>query len=287
MARTKIRTVAVDEIIATFYVRKELNEGRVSQLIKLAQAGTVLPPILVWWDDSKEKYEMIDGRHRLEMARRLEWPNIQCECVDEPDIASRIALAVSANTEGPLSPSDEDYMGAIGAMIDRGASRQRILALFPLPKSYTMKLYHDHVNLRKRHNVNKARADMVNANLTLIEAAAKYKVDLDDLKAAIGPKKKRSKVETTDFIGAFSGRFKAFSSSNAQDYRKIFDAYDAGHLSADECRKLWKNVAHRFKVAASGLEDWRGRFEVKVHEAESGVSTDANEATAVSASAAL
>ncbi len=269
MARPKIRSIAPDEIVDVFYVRKELSEKRVSQLIKLAQAGTILPPLLVYWNEKTEQFEMIDGRHRREQAKRMELATVECELIDEPDIANRIALAVAANAEGALTPTDDDFMAAIGAMIDRGISRQRILNLFPLPKGYTMKLYGDLINYRKIHALNKARAAMAEANLTLAEAAAKHKVDVDDLKAAVHPKKgKARKIQVMDFIGAFSARFKSLSSANAHEYKAIFDAYEAGHLSAKECRKLWKNVAHRFAIATSALEDWRGRFEIKVLEVE-------------------
>lgn len=255
MTKAKTQTITLTEITATFYVRRELNEGRVSQLIKLAQAGVILPPITVWWNEAKERYELIDGRHRLEMAKRLEYPSIKAEILNEPDLAARVGLAVAANADGPLTPTDEDYSQAIATLMDAGVSRKRILDTFPLPKSYTLKLFHDTQNRRKRVALNKAAAAVANANVTAKQAAEQFGVEESELRDVLHPKgaKREKRVAVSDFTGGFSGRFRSFSQANWANYRQLL-----------------KRVAASFKQASSGLEDWRARFEVKVSGEEIG-----------------
>lgn len=269
MAEETVVKIPLAEIVTTFFVRKELNEERVSQLIKLAQAHVEIPPIKVWRNENRGRYETITGRHRLEMATRLEWKAIPAIVVDEPDFANRVIIGVEENVNGPLTPTDEDYQVALNVLLRANVPRRHIMEIFPLPKGYVIKLLHDLQSRETKLALNRAVAAVL-AGMSIPKAAEKFKVDISSVKSRMAPRKQTERIKTnyTEFTGGFSQRFKKFSLMNAADYRKMIDAYDNGHLSAEEVRKLFYNVNKSFQTAVAALENWRTRFEVKVYETE-------------------
>ncbi len=261
--------IPIAKIHSAFYVRKVLNEARVSQLIKLVQGGVTLEPIEVWQNPADGFYELIAGRHRVEAYTRLEQTEVLAHLIDEPEFDKRVARAVQSNEGGALTPTDDDYASAIATMLDHGTPRKRIIEIFPLPKSYTIQMIHNVLSKRAHVAINRAVSDVTNHGLTVAQAAAKHDVDPASLKAALDPKgRRKAPVTTADFLSGAAQRFKAFSMSNTADYKKLMDAWEDGVLTTDECRAVIASLAKRYRNAVAMLEDWRARFETRVSDSE-------------------
>jgi ParB-like nuclease domain len=266
--RRNVKSIKLEEIVISFFVRRELNEQRVSQLIKLLEARVELPPIKVYLNPQTEKYEVIDGRHRLEAHRRLEYDSIDCNVIDEPDFAKRVGMAVSANSSGPLTATDEDFEIALQALLDAQVSVRRILEVFPLPKSYTMKIIHNVKSKLYKAATTQAVEAIVNRGLTVSKAAEEYKVDTAAIKQRITGRQKQEKDQITDFTGGFSHRIRSFQKSNTVDYNRLYDAYDMGKLTAEATRKIFKSGVRSMKAVASVAEDYALRFDSRLGAAQ-------------------
>jgi hypothetical protein len=257
-------SVPVEKIVVSFFVRKNLSEGRLSQLIKLLEGKVPLPPIKTWHNPKTELFEVIDGRHRLEAYKRLEYSAIDCNLVDEPDFSKRVGMAVSANSSGPLTATDEDFEVALQALLDVGTSVRRICEVFPLPKSYTVKLIHNIKSKLHKAAVIQAVYSVANEGLTVGKAASKFNVDQKSVRERITGRQKVEKAAITDFTGGFSHRFRVFSAKNADDCRKLIEAYEAGKLSIANVRAIFKTVVRSAKNTVSVVEDYSTRFETAV-----------------------
>ncbi len=264
--RCAANSIPLTKIVVSFFVRKLLDEGRVRQLIKLYEAKLQLPPLKVWYNEKTELYEIIDGRHRFEAAKRMEWDATDCNVIDEPDFAKRVGLAVSANSSGPLTATDEDFEVALQALLDANVSVRRILDVFPLPRTYTMKVIHNVKSKLYKVAVTQAVDAMLNQNLTVHKAAEEFKVEVKAIRERVVGYRKAEKDQITDFTGGFSHRFRSFSKRNSDDCKKLIEQYDLGKMSPEAIRHILKSVVRSGKNAVSALEDYQQRFEARISE---------------------
>lgn len=258
------KSIEIKNIVISFFVRKYLDEARVNQLIKLIEGKVDLPPIRVWFNSKTAKYEVIDGRHRLEAHKRLDFTHIQVAMVAEPDFAQRVGMAVGANSSGPLTATDEDFEVALQALLDAGVSVRRIIEVFPLPKSYTVKCIHNVKSKLYKAAVTLAVDAILNRGLTVAQAAKEYGVETTAIKERINGTRKIGKDAISDFTGGFSHRFRSFSKRNSDDCKKLIEAYDLGNLAPDAVRGIFKTVIRSARNATSALEDYQQRFEARI-----------------------
>lgn len=258
------KSIKIESIVISFFVRKYLDEARVNQLIKLIEGKVQLPPIRLWHNGRTGKYEVIDGRHRLEAHKRLDFTHIGATMVAEPDFAQRVGMAVSANSSGPLTATDEDFEVALQALLDANVSVRRILEVFPLPKSYTVKCIHNVKSKLYKAAVTLAVDAILNRGLTVAQAAREYKVESAAIKERINGTRKIGKDAVTDFTGGFTHRFRSFGKRNSDDCKKLIEAYDLGNLTPDQVRGIFKSIVRSAKNATSTLEDYQQRFEARI-----------------------
>ncbi|HXC04400.1 MAG TPA: ParB/RepB/Spo0J family partition protein [Bacteroidia bacterium] len=264
----KAISINLDNIVVAFFVRKQLSEGRVSQLIKLMESKVILPPIKVWHNEGTDKFEVIDGRHRLEACSRMEYDSIECNIIDEPDFAKRVGMAVSANSTGPLTATDEDFEIAIQGLLDAQVPMKRILEVFPLPKSYTIKIVHAVKSKLYKAATTLAVDAILNRGMTVVKAAEEFRVEPKAIRERITGRAKVEKDQITDFTGGFSHRFISFQKNNTNDYAKLIEAYDTGRMSPEAVRSIFKRVEKSMRTAVSVVEDYHARFEARLPQKE-------------------
>jgi len=89
----KLDKLVVDERV---YPRKIIDSMHVNDLVRAFQSGTVLPPIIV----AKDSNVLIDGRHRMEAAKKLDIESLPAEIRVYQDDATMLEDAIRHNIHG-------------------------------------------------------------------------------------------------------------------------------------------------------------------------------------------
>lgn len=126
MAKIAITKIQVDESV---YPRSGVSEFNVGRLVAAYKTGTKLPPLIV----EAGTYRLVDGRHRLEMYRKLKVARIDVTEKVYRSEADLYADAVRCNV-GHGEPLDQfSIRGAIIRLNDYGYSREKISSVVRLP----------------------------------------------------------------------------------------------------------------------------------------------------------
>lgn len=96
MARSTMFTLDKLVIDERVYPRKVLDTHHVNDLVRAYEAGVILPPIMV----AKTTNVLIDGRHRVEAAKKLEVAQLPAIIREYTDDATMLEDAIRHNIHG-------------------------------------------------------------------------------------------------------------------------------------------------------------------------------------------
>lgn len=256
---SEAKTFLLKQLREAFYVRQSLDEERIEYFVSLFRAKAELPPIEITHD-----FAIIDGRHRYAAAKHLGLKSIKATVVREKDPIKLISRAFNANVGGPLQPTREDLMLAIGQMIKEKATRERILTGFNMPKEMVAAVYHS-VRLRlDQEKLQRAVDEVSRGKVNATQAAKKHGVKLPNLQAAIrGRKKKTEKNEPGNQRRLVNDRCTRFRIGMVHQLRHLTDQCRDGVVpwatgdsvvqytgaKLKQMVTLWENQEARFNAA--------------------------------------
>lgn len=259
MAGVKYGTIPLDRLKDEFFVRQRLDDDHVLHLATLYEAGVKLPAVQITRSDA-----IIDGRHRVAALRMLDRTDVDVEWVDEADRGIILCQALKANTGGSLPPSNSDIVYAISQMLDAGMQNSVVTKhLSPVwPPAVIRRFLSDAASLITQQRIRDAKQAVVEGGLTVADAAAKFKIKTDALKAAITGTKRR-KTATSDFKAALTTIFRSRGGKTGAVLRKLTQSYDDGDLSWAQVVDVLEHAEGLVKTANHAVRDWRKRFEAK------------------------
>ena len=189
--RTTSKPISIEiaKIVNQYDVRRALNDERVLSLAELIEGGVELPPIQVIMGD--DGWIFVDGRHRAAAHTLLDKKEIVAVVVDKQESAKMFSQSLLANWGGALPPTTNDIRHTVRRMMEAGATATTVLKeLSFLPASQLKKYIDDSRSQMKKIKIRMA-LDSIADGLRPNEAAAKFDVDLESVKAAISGIKKK------------------------------------------------------------------------------------------------
>src|SRR3989344_2561813 len=123
MTHRKAVPIKLSQIQETFFVRAELNEGRVQFFRGRFEADADVDPIIV----TRKTFQLVSGRHRCAGATAAGKEEIIGFLIDEAPLVDLIVEGFKSNVGGPLPPSPADFNHTLRLLLEQGVSRRRIL----------------------------------------------------------------------------------------------------------------------------------------------------------------
>jgi ParB-like chromosome segregation protein Spo0J len=253
----KIKKVKLSDLKTTFFVRTQLDTDHVLKLADLYAAGEKMPLIRITSDN-----EVIDGRHRreaMELAHGRDYA-IDVEVVPEKDDVTIMAMALTANEGGSLTPSRADVIYTIKQMLERGATEKKIMELLPYPKAVTRKYLGSAKTNLKKGLLQKAREDVANG-MTVREASEKHGVEVADLKRAISPAVGVNQSNLTNMLSDIGKRSYAFNRTNQAMVKRMVVGFADGDVPERAVEQVLEKYSQVIDNQRGRLKDWRSRFE--------------------------
>lgn len=255
------KTVKLDQICVTTYVRSSASEERITMFMDLytaADAGPI-PPLEI-----TQENKLIDGRHRLMAMLRLEVAEAECVVTQVHDELELVMRAIKANMGGSKELSWNEVLKTIIDLLVAGHSARRIRAGLPFPKSIGKKMYDAAVRRWERQRITAAAA-AVSGGEPVEKAAAFFRVEVADVECKL-----RHKTEPDEFTtpntgqwkGALTQRYYGLTKRNNTSYKKMIAQYESGVINEDQLREVWDHLLHQAKVHIRAMEDVRDRMYV-------------------------
>jgi hypothetical protein len=254
--RKRIVTVPIDHLRVTFNVRTSLDQDRVVQLALLYEAKHPVELIKITRDN-----EVVDGRTRIEAMRLAGLFEAQAEIVEEHERVALLGLALRSNMGGAQQATKADIVFTIQQMLEAGAKQGTIInALQPYPPSAVRRWYTDAIHDRDRRKLTAAKAAVAEGGMKMKEAATKFQVEEEDLRAALmGEKKKKTQVGLASLKGRVTNIYRSHAQTFARQMIKLHDDYRDGVVAAetiDSFLDAWEAANRRIQ---SNIFEWRTR----------------------------
>jgi len=254
--------VEIASLQVPFYVRRKLDDGWTLQLAELMENGTTLPPIKVI-GANRLGWQVRDGRHRIEAHRLLDRKHIKAVVVaPAKDEVGEISAAYNDNAGGALPPSKEDMAHTITLLLGHGLKPHAIAALIPtFPQSLVRKYVDTIHNREKQARLREAVGAVADGELNAPQAAEKYGVDLDQLRRAIGGKKKASVARAAEVVRGLQQRALSYSQTNAQLMKKQVEGFLDGDITGHQLDVVVKRLIDATKRTWVSAQGWQARIE--------------------------
>lgn len=257
MAAIQRATVNTEVITERFYVRESLNDDHVIHLASLIEGGTKLPPIRV-----TEGHELIDGRHRLAAVKMLGRNTIEVAYENENDPARLIAQALRANLGGALPPTNGDISYALRQMLEAGMTGAAIQREFSQvwPPAVVRSYLETARSALNNDKVRKAKAAVLDRDMTINEAAAEYGVDVTTLKNAISPGGRKKRTGAREFKSNLTNIFRSRGASMSMTMRKVKRQLEDGDLSWSAVEDILEHLDRCAHATTNSAKEWVARL---------------------------
>lgn len=251
------RMVPLDKIKVEVFVRRALDEEHVSTLEELIHAGTQLPPIVV----TEKTLSVIDGRHRLQAYKQLGHETLRVQTV--PEMGSRsehLAAAMKANVGGSLPPKLRDVYLVAQQMLEDGSSQRAIVEHFAyFPRKFVERSISYAVSNRRKKLAQQAARLITGENLTVKQAAARMKIDADDVKDVLQKQAQYDEALQKLIAGIIhAGRSTSRTTSNAM--AEAHRLQSEGIITKDEALDVVRRVIASHKRQLRTAEQYRLRI---------------------------
>jgi hypothetical protein len=262
--------IPLEKIQIKFFVRTGLNLEHVKFLRSLYEADETVTPIEVVETEEKGIYELIDGRHRIEAVREAGFLKIEAVVYKGLTQEQKILNAILANLGGALPPTLQDFEHTMELLIDLKMTRKEILDSFPLPTKITAVYYKLTMSKIYKQTIRKAVDLVIKGNVSVKDAALKFKVDLLDLRHAISSSKEGRNTNIEDFLKGLEYSVRSLSGNLSKKTQAIIESFEAGDLSRNDLIRWSDRIRQSSKKLAATAEAMRVRLEntIKPKEAE-------------------
>jgi ParB-like chromosome segregation protein Spo0J len=238
--KSKTQQIPIDSIQVTFFVRTSLNAENVQFLRALYESDDPVTPIkVVRSTASADRYELIDGRHRIEAAKDAGFTSIQAEICKIDSKPLMILEAILQNLGGSLPPTMADLEHDVELLLDLKMTRAEILENFPLPVSVTSKIYKLVLSKIYKRTIRKAAEEVLASTSTVKAAAEKYKVKLEDLKWTLKNRDAENRGDiVANMLKAMETRVRSLGSALGQHCKILVEAYEAGEIQRNDVERF-------------------------------------------------
>jgi|SRR5262245_12054231 len=252
----------IEELDISFWVRLKPDTDRVLYLAEMYEAGVDLDPIVVWLRQETNKYVVRDGRHRIEAKRLLDHPTIKAKIVPAPkNAAEEISLAFQANLGGALPPTKEDTEHTVKLLISQGVAGRDIAKLLPLPPSLARRYVDNVASKQAKMKLRQAIEAVADGEMSAVQAAAKYNVDIDTLRKELGGRKKKGKQAAVQIKHNLGKQYRSLSQKNASILKALFSGLDDGEVSIATIETVIAHMHEANRKLTITLRGWTQRLE--------------------------
>lgn len=257
MQMAKRGTIGIDKLTENFFVRSGLNDDHVIHLASLYEGGTKLPPIKI----TRENNIIVDGRHRIAALRLLDKKAVDVEWIDKSDKVDLLVDALRSNIGGPLPPTNADITFTIRQMLEHGATQSLIMKELSnnWPPAVVRRFYSDAQSALTKERVMKAKTAIIERNMTVLEAAAEFKIKPDILKAAMMSSKKK-RASSAEIKGLLTTIFRSRGASMGMAMRKVLRQLEDGDLSWKSVEQILQHLEKCTKSTVQSARDWERRL---------------------------
>ena len=259
--KARLVTVTLSELKTNLFVRERLDDDRVTMLLDLFTAGKEIDPIVVNRDR-----EIIDGRHRrmmYEIADRHQFLALEVDISNPEEL---IAVAYKANAGGALPPTREDTEHTVSQLVARNASAKRIAEVLALPVE-VVRHYVKEVRAKvERRAIQVAINDITAGGLTVSAAAEKHGLDIEKLKAAISPKKKKERRHVVGEIQRqVTTLFRSSSRKVSHVCQSLFERLDDGDFTIEQVQEVLEHIEHLQDRSRKSLSEAMRRLKARAN----------------------
>ena len=256
-----IHEIEIDSLTIPFYVRKKLDQDHVMYLAELIEGGVIVDPIQVTAADDG-KFAILDGRHRIEAHKLLDRKHIQARVMPPmKNVVEEISAAFKANIGGALPPSREDVEHTVSLLCAQGVSTREIAHLLPIPPSLARKYVNMVSSRALRARMRQAMEAVTDGDLTIPESAKKFDIDTETLRKNLGGRKKKGQLRLSEAVNVIRRQFRSFSQRNAAMFKRLFDDYEDGEVSAELVDKTLDTFKKSIKQMSVSFDGWKQRFD--------------------------
>lgn len=257
----------IAKLHTSFFVRTELNQDYVLQLGELLEAGVVLPPCLASPDG--DGYDLVDGRHRVAAYDLLGKTEVPCDVKNFANETDKIAAAFAANLGGPLPPTRADMDYTIGLLIKNGLREKQIVKLLPqLPPSLVRRYVYNVQSKDAKRRMTEAVQAVANGETNAKDAAERFDVDYESLRAKLSGARKRAKMEMSEIKGTMTSRHKSVSLKNANELKRLLAAYEDGEVLSKQVEDVFGHIRHLLRHMGKTTDDWYARWQAQANTVE-------------------
>ncbi len=262
MAKMKTRFVSLAEIKVSFFVRTCTNSDHVRYLQSLIESGAELPSLEI----AEGSMDLIDGRHRLLAYSNLGYTEVMCNEKKYESRNEMILAALKANVGGSLPPSSKDISHVIECLLAEKVPRASIIRQISEQVGFPPKLVRRHIDdiqsLVAKRRLAEAVSAIASGDMNLNEAAVKYDVNVESLKAEISGKPKGESCSNIAAIKTrLSKKFETFNHSIGKIMANIRDSLRDGVISERDAEEIILHYTELLKGYQSKETQWKARFE--------------------------
>jgi hypothetical protein len=242
-----------------FDVREALDEDRVLHFVARLEAGETLEPLILDQDGKG-----IDGRHRVEAMIRKGVTVANATQLKFVDITEKLRHALRSNLGGPLPPKKGDLQYVIKQLIANNKAKKFIVELLSgagmYSRQYVSNVYDDVFANIQKAVLQKAVKAISDDNITVTEAAERFDVNVDALKAHIS-RRKNADHQSDPKLRTASGptAFAKTKKSTAQSFSAILNGasklLEGGEISDDDFEELLNAMAGLAQDLKRALDD--------------------------------
>jgi RNA polymerase-interacting CarD/CdnL/TRCF family regulator len=259
---TKGTLVKIKDIEINFFVRIALNADHVEYFRSLYDSEEAVEPILLEKLENG-KFGLIEGRHRIEGSKKAGYTSIRAEFGKFKDQKDRILNAVLANIGGALPPTMADYEYSIELLMNEKMTKKEVMENFPLPPQLTSKLWKRVQDAIYRRTKRAAVEAIIRGDITLKQAAEKFRVSEADLKFALKNKAKQD-TDIDTILKALENSTRSLSQNWAQKAKMCIEKYQQGDFHKNDLARLSKRIKESSKKVFNTAEEVIKRLDTAI-----------------------
>lgn len=262
MTHRKAVPIKLSQIQETFFVRAELNEGRVQFFREMFEADADVDPIIV----TRKTFQLVSGRHRCAGATAAGKEEIIGFLIDEAPLVDLIVEGFKSNVGGPLPPSPADFNHTLRLLLEQGVSRRRILDMLGestgLPRKLLIRHLDDVQSDMAKTRLARAVEAVTDGGFSVPQAAKEHEVEESTLRARLKGLRTKPELGLDAVKSRLTGKFKGFSSTNAKTAKSLIERFKDGDVTSELVRGVFAHMQHLIRKADRVVADYLNRFEV-------------------------
>lgn len=236
------------------FVRVALDHNRVIEFAVLMEKGVQFPAIIISPDN-----QVIDGRHRREAHLLVGTEEV--DVIVRTEVKTVIDIYVEgfkSNDKSALPHTKEDREHVIRKLLELGAPRAKISQMLDVPESLANDWIAKVVAVDKQAAIKRAIRAIANDNISIEEAAKRFRIKVKDVQKALETKSSR-----VSGYGEIKKNLTNIAKSNSkklgEQIRRATDAFRDGDMTKEELFDIISHAERLVARSSNNLTDKRNR----------------------------